>query len=152
MAKSKFGFDVVLSNFKRNELKLVREIAVAQKNYFMRSFDKQAWGNKPWKEVKRRIKGTPEWKYPKRKGLSRRKRKILVGSGALRRDLNNSIKVTTSKGVRFQMKQPYAAIHNDGGIMGNGGKMPKRQFIGWNREVDRITKALIKKNTDQNFK
>lgn len=152
MAQNKFRFDIVLSNFKRNELKMVREIATAQKNYFMRSFDKQAWGGKKWKEVKRRIKGTPEYKYPKRKGLSRRRRKILIGTGALRRDLNNSIEATTSKTIRFRMKLPYAAIHNEGGRMGNGGKMPRRQYMGWNREVDQLTKGIINKNMDKVFK
>jgi len=146
--KTKFGFDVVLTNFKKNEIKLVRQIGIAQKNYFLKSFDKEAWGNKRWKEVKRRIPGTPEYRYPKHKGLSRRKRKILIGTGALRRAVNNSLRVTTAKQIRFEVNRPYATIHNEG----MRGRMPKRQYMGWNREVDSITKKIINQNTLNNFK
>jgi phage gpG-like protein len=152
MEKQRFGFDVVLQNFKKNELKLARKIGIAHKNYFLKSFDKQAWGLKLWKEVKRRIKGTPEYKYPKRKGLSRRKRKILIGSGALRRAVNNSMESITPKMIRYKVKRPYAEIHNEGGRTWNGGKIPKRQYIGWNKETNKIAKDILNQHVLDNFK
>lgn len=46
---------------------------------FADEFKNQRWDNNKWKEVKRRMPGTFEYKYPKRKGLSRRTNPILVG-------------------------------------------------------------------------
>lgn len=152
MERQKFNFDVVMNNFKKNGLKLARRIGIAHKNYFLKSFDKQGWGEKPWKEVKRRIRGTPEYKYPKRKGLSRRKRKILIGKGALRRAVNNSMKSVTAQRIQFVVNRPYATIHNEGGRMGNGGKMPKRQYIGWNKETNKIAKQILNQYVLENFK
>lgn len=148
---NKFGFDTVLSNFKRNELVLAKKIAMIQKNYYVKSFDRQAWGGKRWKQVKRRIPGTHEYKYPKKRGLSRRVKPILTNTGTLRRAVNTSIKSVTSKGVKFEVRLPYAQIHNEGGTMGNGRKMPKRQYMGWNGELDKLIKAEIKANADKNF-
>ncbi len=126
-----------------------KDIANANKNYFIKSFASQAWAGKGWKEVQRRIAGTPAYKYPKKKDRGRRTRAILVKTGALRRSVNNSIESVTTKAIKFKVRLPYAEIHNEGGRMANGGKMPKRQYMGWNREVDKITKATIQKWVDK---
>ncbi|MFB6456562.1 phage virion morphogenesis protein [Chitinophaga sp. Hz27] len=152
MAKQKFGFDVVLANFRQNEMKLIRVLAVANKNYFVESFKRQAWGNKPWQEVKRRIKGTYEYKYPKRKDLSRRRKPILVKNGILRRKVSTSIKQVTTKEIKFGVDLPYAAIHNEGLRMVNGRKMPKRQFMGWNKEIGALNKRTIDQFVLNSFK
>lgn len=149
---NKFNFDVVLDNFKKNELQLAKKIAMIQKNYFVESFKRQAWGGRRWKQVKRRIPGTPEYKYPKKRGTSRRVKPILTMTGTLRRAVNSSIKRVTTKGTTLSVSLPYAQIHNEGGVTGNGGKMPKRQFMGWNGELDKMIQAEIKANADKNFK
>ena len=105
--------------------------------HFVASFTNQGFDNngvEKWKEVKRRISGTPEFKYPKKKDLGRHERPILIGksggskSGAhahLRQSVNTSLKEATWENILFSVPQPYAQRHNDG-LDG----MPKRQFIG----------------------
>lgn len=142
---SRFRFDLVITNFKRSELPMAKEIANNSVKYFLKSFKNQRWLSKPWKQVRRRKPNTPEYKYPKKRGLSRRTRPILIGKGTLRRAVNNSVKKVTTKGIQFRVDVPYAEIHNEGGIMKNGKKMPKRQFMGYTRELNKETKAIIDK-------
>lgn len=137
---NKFKFDVVLTNFKRGENDLAKLIANANKNYYVASFTKQSYNGKPWKEVQRRIKGTQPYKYPKKRGLSRRTKPILIGKGVLRRAVSNSIKSATFKRIEWNVPLPYAEVHNDGL---NG--MPKRRFMGWNKDNDRITRDIMTK-------
>jgi hypothetical protein len=93
---------------------------------FVESFKKEAWNNTPWKIPQRRIPGTKAFKYPRKKDLGRRTRKTLVKSGALRREVNNSLKTKTFKRIEWLVSGlPYAKAHNEGL---NG--MPKRKFIG----------------------
>lgn len=149
---NKFKFDVILQNFKRSESALITEVANNGKKYFLKSFDWEEWNGKKWKEVKRRIKGTKEYNYPKRKGYGRRVRKILIGKGTLRRAVNNSIRSKTSKSIKFQVDLPYAGIHNEGLRMKNGKKMPKRQYMGWSPELRRQTQNIVRKYAFQAFK
>lgn len=144
---NKFRFDVVLSNFKREEIVLAKKIANANKNYFLGSFQKQSWQGKQWKEVKRRIPGTYEYKYPMKRGLSRRTKPILVGKGILRRAVTNSVKSVTPKSIRFVVELPYANAHNDGTAI-----MPKRQYMGWNKDIDKINRDLIRQSMARVFK
>lgn len=149
---SKFKFNLVLQSFKRNEINVAKEIANAQRNYFVKSFDKQGWNSQQWKVPKRRIEGTQAYKYPKNKGLSRRTKKTLIGTGQLRRDVNASIKSVTSRGIKFEVNSDYAAIHNEGLKMaGTWRKMPRRQFMGFNRELNSINKEIIAKWMRRNF-
>jgi len=138
---NKFKFDVLLKNFKREEIVLAKRIANAQKNYFLEAFQKQNWEGKRWKEVKRRIPGTYEYKYPKRKGLSRRTKPILIGKGILRRAVTNSIKSVTPKSIRFVVDLPYAEVHNEGSM-----KIARSRYMGWNKETDKIARDLIKQS------
>lgn len=144
---NKFGFDILLKNFKREEIVLAKRIANAQKNYFLGSFQKQSWDGNKWKEVKRRIPGTYEYKYPKKRGLSRRTKPILIGKGILRRAVTNSIKSVTPKSIRFVVELPYADVHNEG-----SNSMPKRKYMGWNKDTDKITRDLIKQSMMKVFK
>lgn len=142
---NKFKFDIVLKNFKRNEKAVITEIAGHAKKFYLSSFDRQGWGGKQWKQVRRRMPGTPEYKYPKKRGTTRRKKPILVGKGVLRRAVNNSVRTKSSNMIKFQVDVPYAEIHNEGRVMKNGRRMPKRQFIGWSRELSTDIKGIIKK-------
>jgi phage gpG-like protein len=125
---------------------------MAQKNHFVNSFKKQSWDGDKWQEVQRRIKGTKAYNYPKKKGLKRRTRPILVGRGSLRRAVNSSLKSVTPNRVRFEVDLPYAAIHNEGLRMARGGMMPKRQFIGLTEELNKTNKKIIRKYVDKSFK
>jgi phage gpG-like protein len=151
MARDRFQFDLIGEEFKKGSTNMMREIAMANKNYFLQSFKAQGWDGKKWQEVNRRIKGTKEYKYPAKKGLRRRTRPILVGKGALRRAVNSSIKSVTPTRVRFQVDLPYAAIHNEGLRKKGGGTMPKRQYMGNNKETDKINQTIIKKYANKAF-
>lgn len=154
MATDRFRFDIIGEEFRKGSTNMMREIAMANKNYFLQSFQRQGWDGKKWEEVQRRIKGTRAYKYPKKKGLSRRTRPILVGKGSLRRAVNSSIKSVTPNRVRFQVDLPYAAIHNEGSnVKGKGRKaMPKRQYMGNSKETDKINQTIIKKHVNKAFR
>lgn len=112
-------------------------------NFFIGNFDKEGFEDtsvSKWKTPKRKIVGTPEYKYPKKKGLGRRTRKILIGTGKLRRAVNNSVREKTFSRVvwRIGSEVPYSARHNSGL---NG--MPKREFMGESRTLNKRFKKKI---------
>lgn len=152
MPTDRFKFDIIGKEFKTQALNCMRTMAMANKNYFLKTFKVQGWDSEQWKEVNRRIAGTKEYKYPAKKGLRRRTRPILVGKGSLRRAVNSSIKSVSPTRVRFVVDLPYAAIHNEGLRMRNGAPMPRRQYMGQNKETDRINKDIIKKYADKAFR
>jgi phage gpG-like protein len=152
MGKDRFRFDVIGEDLKKGSTAMMREIAMAQKNHFVNSFKKQSWDGEKWQEVQRRIKGTKAYNYPKKKGLKRRTRPILVGRGPLRRAVNSSLKSVTPNRVRFEVDLPYAAIHNEGLRMARGGMMPKRQYMGLTEELNKTNKKIIRKYVDKSFK
>jgi phage gpG-like protein len=100
-------------------------LANQAQNYFTDSWRQQGWDGAAWEIPKRRIKDTPEWKYPKKKDLGRRTRATLVKTGRLRRAVSNSIRQATFDRVRLVVAVPYAAAHNEG-----TDKIPKREFMG----------------------
>lgn len=151
MAKDRFKLDLIGEDFKKGSTDMMREIAMANKNYFLQSWKRQGWGGDHWQQVQRRIPGTKSYKYPKTRDLRRRTREILVGKGSLRRAVNASIKSITPNRVKFIVDLPYAAIHNEGLKMRNGKMMPKRQYMGLNNETDRLNKTIIKKHADKSF-
>jgi len=127
---------------------LPRELGEIAANVFQDNFTKQGFddsGVNPWKQVRRRIAGTPEYKYPKKKDLGRRTRAILVKSGNLRRDIKvrkarfDRIEVGTSR-----LTKDYASRHNYG-----EDKMPKRKFIGNSRNLERKQKSHITNRLDK---
>lgn len=101
------------------ETKRVLPIVLSKQaeNYFTGSFTKQGLGTDKWQEVNRRIAGTNEYKYPKFKGLSRRTKPILIGTGALRRKVSNSIRTATWDNISLIVDLPYASVHNEGGTI-----------------------------------
>jgi phage gpG-like protein len=157
---NKFQLDKALTQFKKEKNKLPKILGNMAKRHFRQNFINEGFTdtvNEKWKEVQRRIPGTRAYKYPKKKGLSRRRRGILrgKGSGVLMRSVDvqrasfDAIVVGT-KGVE------YAAIHNDG-LMGNAFgkykfKMPKRQFIGNSKQLERAIEKRIVKELDKVFK
>lgn len=119
-------------------------IGKAAVDHFKGSFDKQAWERKPWKEVNRRTPGTREYNYNSRKHPTRLSRGILIGDhGNLKRSIQYDPQPSK---VEITSDLPYARVHNKGlmaGRKGNQFKMPKRQFIGRDKELDKIVKGEI---------
>lgn len=100
-------------------------------SHFKKSFDMEGFNNTPFMH----------WKLLKkpRYGIYKN-RKILTKTGALK----NSMRYRTRVGkktfsVLVFSKLPYAAVHNEGlrAGRGNGFKMPKRQFMGYSKELEK---------------
>lgn len=141
---NKFKFNEVLQRVEQTKREVPIRIANLTQNYFVRSFRLQAWDGKQWQEVQRRIEGTPEFKYPKKKGLSRRTKPIGVMSGRMRRETANSIRVAQWPTVRLVQPTPYAEYFNNGTE-----HSPARPFMGQtkelqNKQVDVIEKSFNK--------
>ena len=124
MMDNKFHFGRLLTNLNVMKRELPILLANQAQNFFVRSFTQQGWDGEHWQEVKRRIEGTPEYKYPKFKGLSRRTSPILVRTGRLRRAVSNSIRSATWQSVRLVVDLPYAANQNEGDTV------PRRHYMG----------------------
>jgi hypothetical protein len=151
MARSKFNFDVIAGAIKKSRPELMLIMANAAKNEFLNNFRQQGFGANKWQEVKRRIPGTPEYKYPKDKDPGRHTRDILIGkgSGRLRKDVANS--VTTGHpvpdGYVMVVNNDYGIYHNEGDA-----NLPKRQFVGTTPELTAVLKNKIVALTNEAFK
>lgn len=149
---TKFKFNEVLDKIGIVKKELPIRLANQAKNYFVSSWDKQAWAGQPWKEVQRRIPGTAAYKYPKGWGLSRRTQPILIGAGrvkgssggALRRETSTSVKSATWNLVKLVVDLPYAKRHNEG-LDG----MPKRTFMADTLELREMQIKELKKYFDK---
>lgn len=133
MAKSKFNLEAVKAKIDQTKRELPKQLANLSQNYFVLSWKKQGFDGQKWQEVKRRIPGTPEYKYPSTKGLSRRTKPILVQSGELRRRVANSVVVANWNSILLVVDLPYAAAQNDGL---NG--LPQRQYMGQTKELEKL--------------
>lgn len=116
--------------------RLSRTMGVLALNHFKGSFRKQGFVDK----------GLSNW--TRRKGNTDVGRAILHKTGKLK----NSIRVVrkTLKSVTIGSDLKYAAVHNYGlrAGRGRGFKMPKRQFVGDSKKLERkITKELEKRVT-----
>lgn len=123
----------IADNFDRMKIDLPLTLGNEGQNFFRQSFDRQEFidqSPEKWQQVQRRIPGTPEYKYPKTRQLSRRVTAILVRTGKLRQAVNNSLKEHSWDGIVFIVPLKYAAVHNYGLTMKNGSPMPQRKFIG----------------------
>lgn len=147
---TKFGFDKMLRNmdqFKRDIPRIVGNMAV---KHFVKSFTDQGFTDNTlvkWKEVKRRIPGTIEYKYPKNYDLARHTRSILVGKSGgtkqgahahLKALVNTSLKRASWPYIDFAVSAPYAQRHNEG-LKG----MPKRKFMGNSRVLAEAGKVKM---------
>ena len=144
---SKFELDKLLNSVSRVKREVPIVLANQAQNYFVSSFRKQGWSDTgAWKEVNRRISGTPEYKYPAFTGLSRRTKPILVMSGRLRRAVSGSIREATFERIRLVVALPYAAAQNYG-----NNKIVARKFMGDSRELREKQLKLIKTSFDKAF-
>ena len=141
---SKFKLDRVLANLQATKREIPQKLANQAVNHFTDNFNKQGFDGDRWKEVKRRIPGTREYLYPKRKGLSRRKKPILIGTGRLRRAVAASKQISTFNLIKLVVDLPYAKVHNEGGA-----NTPKRVYMGDSRALKAKQVALIEKEIDR---
>ena len=130
----------------RNNDEMIQIIAEDAKNHFVKGFQKgggqtddSLTGWKPRKKLDRK---------DRKSGSS--SRAILVKSGDLWRDIDvqsigrDQIKIGTKRIA-------YAAVHNEGLITGRrGGRftMPKREFIGESKELNKLNTLTIKEFLD----
>lgn len=141
MKTNKFEFGRVIKKLINAKKDVPLKIAnVARKN-FVGAFKKQGWDGKPWAEVDRRKEGTKAYKYPKKKGLQRRTKPILVKTGTLRREVNNSIRSYSWKEIRLGLSDVayYGEFHNKGGK-----HLPKREFMGTSEELKREIRTTLR--------
>lgn len=142
MADNKFHTGKILENMAKMKREMPVKLANMTQREFSASFTKQGWsgdgGNQNWKEVQRRIPGTPEYKYPKTKQLSRRTSPILVRSGKMRRAVSNSIRTATFEKIQLVVPLSYAKYQNEGTE-----DIVQRKFMGDGRELRRKQKALM---------
>lgn len=136
---SKFDLDRVSKNLQQLKNTLPPLIANQAVKYFTDTFKKQSWDGVAWKEVDRRVPGTKSYKYPKKKGLQRRRNPILLKTGTLRRAVSMSARVVSFSHIRLVVDLPYAAYHNE------GQGVAKRQFMGQSAILKREQIKLIER-------
>lgn len=120
---NRFNFGKIISNIKSIDLSL--DIANTAKNEFLNNFKQQSFNGQKWKQ---------------RKNNRDSGRSLLVKSGRLRRDVSNSVAAghkNSNFSYTLAVNNPYAEFNNSG-----TNKMPKRQFVGMTRELNK--KLLLK--------
>lgn len=141
---NEFNFGRVLTNFSQLKRTLPVKVANDAQKFFVASWQRQGWDDT----------GVVKW-MPRKKETKRTQGKaILVGTGKLRRAVNNSIRETTFDKVRLVIDGdtiPYAAVHNEGLRAGRGAGfiMPKRQFMGDSQDLRKIQLKTITKEIDK---
>lgn len=141
---SNWGFDSVKLKIAETKRVLPVMLAKQAENHFTESFSKGALDEYKWKEVQRRIPGTKAYKYPLKKGLTRRKKPILVMTGNLRRKVSRSISDARWDKVRLVVDLPYADVHNEGSE-----KITARPFMKQTNKLTTMQVDLINKETDK---
>ena len=133
------NFKKVTDKLARLKVELPKTLANMAQNYFSDAFRKEAWDGKKWKEVQRRISGTNAWKYPKKKGLQRRKRGILQGATRqLYKSITHSIRSAKWDDIRLGTPIEYAEYQNEGTK-----HIDPRKFMGESNELQKAMKKEI---------
>lgn len=145
---NRFELGTVLAKFNANKINLPLRLSKIARDYFLEGFKNEGFNGRKWEQVQRRIRGTAEYRYPKKRDLPRRTRSILLGkSRNLFKSIVNSQRTATWQEIRLGSDVPYAVYHNEGTE-----HIPQRQFMGHTPELDRRMKAEIKKQFDKVFK
>jgi hypothetical protein len=146
---NKFDFDKVLKSAEKLKEDLPILLANQAQVFFTESFTNQSWDGKPWKEVQRRIPDTPEYKYPKFKGLKRRTDPILVRTGNLRRAVSDSVRTghVSFEEIKLVVPIEYASFLNKGTPNNS-----QREFIGDSPILKRKQIQLIQNKMASIFK
>lgn len=125
-------------------------LAADARNYFLESFQKQAWDGRSWPDVKRR---TDPAKYKSKPYSSSASRPVLLGYGNLRKAVNNSIVRQIWPSVRlvvdmrkYGFPSNYAKYLNDGTPTN-----PARKFMGDSPGLRKVLQARIKQEFDKAY-
>ena len=131
--------------------KILNDLRVELSDEFDRNFQRKAFFTRKW----------PPRKHINRKGT------LLLVTGKLRRSIRCTV---GNDSVTWETSEPYAAVHNYGGIVyvkphhrtihrngkairqqvkGYSYKMPRRQFLGDHPEVRRRAEAVVQRNLQQ---
>ncbi|MBF0576613.1 phage virion morphogenesis protein [Dysgonomonas sp. GY617] len=111
---------------------IIEHIRVDLTAEFDRNFERKAFFNKKWQEVKK----------PNPRGS------LMVRTSLLRNSISSARQGTK---IVFKSSVPYAEIHNEGGTIKRTSKkgkdftvtMPQRQFIGTSPETDKIITEIV---------
>lgn len=141
-----FHIDALIKNMTEVKHDLPILLANQAQRHFTDSFQTAGLdGKKQWDEVKRRQYWTPEYKYPKNKGLSRRTSPILVRTGKMRRAVSNSIRNATFDNIRLTSGGiTYGTYHNVGTA-----NIPKRTFMKQTPQLTKKQDELILKTVNK---
>ena len=133
MAKQ-FNFNAKIKQFEKISRTLPKRVGNVAKNHFLESFDNEGFSDGS-------INSNP---WAKRKTSTKRdktagRRQLLIQSGALKRSIKVASNPTFKKIAVGSYGIKYAERHNKG-LKG----MPKRQFIGKSRILDKKIKQMIR--------
>jgi hypothetical protein len=147
MPTNKFKPGQLAAKLQQVKKALPKLMALEAQRHYAGSFTRQGFDGQPWAQVKRRIPGTPEYKYPKNTGLNRRTLPILTGTGKLSRAVGNvakSLKVSSTKGgFKATLSIGKDAVKYAGYINNGTPRMPQRKFMGRGHELQMILKKLV---------
>ena len=130
-----FNFPQKMREIKRLKENLPRIIANESLNFFLEGFRKGGGQT-----------DAGRWPARKRTAKRNRGRALLVDTGALRRDVR--IRRTSFKSIVIGTQSiVYARRHNEG-LKG----MPKREFLGDSKKLNRLNKKTILKELDKVLK
>ncbi|MEB0262920.1 hypothetical protein [Mucilaginibacter sp. 10I4] len=153
---SKFNFQKVIDNITQVKRELPMLLANDAQKYYLDAFKSQGWNGSQWAEVERRKPDTNAYKYPAKKGLSRRTKPILQGTGRLRREVSLVAGNARIRYERYNFRVtltldnnmvPYAKYNNDGTK-----NIPQRKFMGDSPQLRTILYNRINKYMDNVWK
>ena len=133
---SQLGLNRQLNQFKRNKRALMDDLAKNSLDFFQdTNFKNQAFTDVPRKRWKKLKKPRPDGST----------RPILIRTGRLRRSGKKRTLSRSRSQVRFTA--PYASYHNEGTR-----KLPRRQFSGESRLLNRQNKKILVNYTSKIFR
>lgn len=129
---SKWGLKEKLASLQKMKSTLPTKLANEAKNHFLKSFRDQGFTDN----------SLQRWKP--RKSNRDVGRGILIKTGKLRRSIKVS-SVSWNRVVIGSYGLKYASVHNYGEMAGRGKgfKMPKRQFIGNSKQLEKRMKNMV---------
>lgn len=126
-------------------------LASDARNYFLDTFQKQAWENRSWSDVKRR---TDPQRYKSKPYSSSASRPILLGYGNLRKAVSNSIVRQIWPSVRLVVDMRKMGFKDNYAYYLNTGTptMSPRKFMGDSPGLRKVLQTRIKNEFDKAYK
>ncbi|GAB4129539.1 MAG: hypothetical protein Fur0027_14430 [Raineya sp.] len=133
-----------------------KQVALTALNYYKDKFTagNDNWNGEKWQEPKRKTEGPKKYKSTDKNGRKLKKRSgylkgfsprdatrhTLVGKGVLARSIKHKTEINK---IVFYSNTVYAKRHNEG-LDG----MPKRQFLGMEKNLQKKIEKIIQENLD----